>query len=161
MANVANPVGAIPCTDVRRITEYTKNTTKIYPGDFVVLNAQGVAGVAAAGDTSLIGVAANYATAGATKVLVYDDPDQQFYIQDDGVSGTLAQTSCGLNADLVATAGNATLIRSRHSFDTNNIQTTAANLRLLGFHPDDTIGKYVRCRVVINEHAWAKKTTGL
>ncbi len=162
MANTAAPFGFRLIQPLLGANWYVKGTNAaIYQGDLVKTATAGKAVVATAGDIELLGVAMGYAAATATSVLIADNPDQQYYIQDDGVGGTLAVTSINLNADVVATAGNATFLASRHSLDTSNAQTTAANLRILGFHPDDTVGKYVRCRVVINEHSWAKKTAGI
>lgn len=153
MANTAAPRGFEAIGPPLSLNYYTKNTSAaIYAGDAVVMASTGLVGVAAAGGLEAIGVAQGHATAAATTVLVADSPLQEYYIQDDGVSGTLAQTSIGLNADLVATAGNATFLKSRMSLDTNTAATSTFQLRLLGFHPNDEIGKYVRVRVRFNEH---------
>jgi len=141
---------------------YPKSTAAaIYPGDAVILLTAGTVGVATAGSIELLGAAMQYATAADTQILVCDDPDQQYYIKDDGVGGTLARTDVAKNADLVVTAGSATYLKSAHSLDTSGATIAAAQLRILNFHPDDEVGKYVRCRVVINEHAFAKKTAGI
>jgi hypothetical protein len=162
MANTNAPFGAKPAEKIRAIHTYAKGTaTALYPGEFVIMGADGKLVVATAGSTQIYGVALGYATATDTSVTIADDPEQEYYIQDDGVSGTLAATSVGINADLVATAANVTFLKAKHQLDTNGITSATANLRILGFHPSDEIGKYVRCRVVINEHAFGKTTTGV
>lgn len=152
MANTANPRGLEPVQPILRMRYYTKGTNAaIYPGDVVKMGTDGKVVVSTAGSVEQVGVAQAYASATATSVLVLDDPHQQYYVQDDGVGGTLAQTNVGNNADIVATAGSTTYFRSKQSLDTSGVTSATANLRILGFHPDDTIGKYVRCRVLLNE----------
>lgn len=58
-------------------------------------------------------------------VLVADDPDLLFEIQEDGVGGALALASVGLNADLIAGTGNASTKRSGFQLDTSTAATTA------------------------------------
>jgi hypothetical protein len=131
--------------------EYVKGTAaKFYPGDAIVVRPDGKVYVAATAGATLAGVAVAYATAAATRALLYDDPQQQYYIQDDGVGGTLAQSDIGTGANIVVTAGNATYLKSSQSLDTStkNAATGTRVLTLLGFHPDDTVGKNVRCRVI-------------
>jgi hypothetical protein len=141
---------------------YPKSTAAaIYRGDLVVLPTAGKVAVAAAGGVEIVGVAAQYASAADTTVAVYNDPDQHYYIKDDGASATLARTDVGKNADIVATTGDTTFLHSKHVLDTDSATIATAQLRILDFHPDDEVGKYVRCRVVINEHAFAKKLTGI
>ena len=142
MANTQNPRGFELVGFPRSLKEYKKNTAAaIYNGDAVVMASTGLVGVAAAGGLEIVGVAQGYAAASATKVLVANDPLEQYYIQDDGVGATLAATSVGLNADLVATAGNATFLKSRQSLDTSTAATSTAQLRIMGLHPDDEVGK--------------------
>ncbi len=150
MANINNPRGFSPVNAVLRMREYVKGTAAaIYPGDAVGLRPDGKVYVAVTGSTTIAGVAQAYATAAATRVLVADHPDQQWYIKDDGVGGTLAQADVGAGFNIVVTAGNATFLKSAHAVDTStkNTATAASALRLLGFHPSDEVGKYVRCRV--------------
>lgn len=150
MANTANPRGFSPVQPILRMREYVKGTaTKFYPGDALVLRPDGKVYLSATGGATVVGVAAKYVTAAATRALIYDDPQQQYYIQDDGVGGTLAQADIGTGMNIVVTAGNATFLKSAQAADTStkNAATGARTLILLGFHPDDEVGKYVRCRV--------------
>jgi len=152
MANTVNPRGFSPVNPILRMAEYTKGTaTAIFPGDIVSLAADGKLYIRATGNTTLVGVAMSYKTATDTKVLVSDHPDQQYYIQDDGVGGTLAAADIGTGFNIVMTAGNATFLKSAEALDTStkNAATATRTHVLLGFHPSDEVGKYVRCRVRI------------
>lgn len=162
MANTDRPYGFEPAGRVLSMTMYPKGTaTAIYPGDAVIVNSAGNVVVATAGSIELLGAAVGYQAATATEILVYDRPDQRYWIQDDGAAGTLAATNVGNNLDIVVTTGNATYLRSRHEADTSTVQTTTAQLRILDKHPDDAWGKNVRLLVTINEHSTAKKTAGI
>lgn len=155
------PKGFIPWGRILSTHEYNGGTAAaIHPGDAVSMRADGVIIVATAGSTQLIGVAVSRKSATYTTVLVYDDPDQQYLVQDDGSGVTvLVSTHLGLNADLVATAANTTHMKSKHQLDRDTIASTAAQLRLLGIV--SVTGANSLCRVVINEHAWAKKFLGV
>lgn len=153
MANTANPRGFGPVQPILRMREYKKTTNgKIFKGDAVVVRPDGLVYVSATSGTTILGVAAAHATLTATKVLVCDSPQQQYYIQDDGVGGTLAQADIGAGFDIVVTAGNNTFLRSAQALDTStkSVATAARACLLLGFHPSDEVGKYVRCRVTFN-----------
>jgi hypothetical protein len=153
MANTANPRGFELIGPPLSLNYYVKSTAAaIYPGESVHMANDGKVAKQTAGNVEAVGVAQQYASAAATTILVADSPLQEYYIQDDGVSGTLAQTSVGLNADIVATAANTTFLKARFSLDTNTAATSTFQLRILGLHPDDEVGKYVRCRVRFNEH---------
>ena len=159
-ANTDEPRGFWPAGRVLSMRNYAKGVTAIYRGDMVGLNAGGLALAVAAGNTQLLGAAMHYAAASASTILVCDDPDQTYYVQDDGDSATLAATDVNLNADHLATVGNGTLLKSQQELDANTNATTAAGFRILGKHPDDSWGKRIRILVRINEHAHAKKLTG-
>ena len=168
MANVNNPRGFEPVQPILRMREYTKGTAAtaiFYPGDVVGLRPDGLVNLIATATTTIAGVVVGYTKAATTKVLLMDDMDQQYYIKDDGVGATLAQSSVGNVANIVMTTGNATFLKSSQSLDTSTaVATTSATfqLRILGFHPDDEIGKYVRVRVRFNSLAnYQERTTGL
>ena len=159
MANTQNPRGFSPVQPILRMRYYAKTSAQImYPGDALVMRPTGLAHVSATAGTTFIGVAAAYAATASTTVLVYDDPNQQFYIQDDGDSATLAAADRGAGMDITVTAGTATWLKSKQALDTStkNTATAARACLLLGFHPDDTVGKYVRCRVVFNKAKFAQ-----
>lgn len=148
MANADRPTGLRPFERILRETPYVAGGT-IYPNEAVKMNSSGQIVVAAAGD-ALRGAAANYATSGQT-VLVLDDPSQKFVIQAEG---SVAATDVGLNADIVATAGNSSYRQSRMELDAATLATTTAQLRILALSPaiDNAAGSAAKCVVVINEH---------
>lgn len=158
------PRGLIPCGRILSTHEYLATATAaIYPGDAVKMSPSGKVLAASAASTQLVGVAASYKKSTGTTVLVYDDPDQQYFIQDDATGSTvLTTTHIGLNFDLLATAGNGTLLKSQHELARGGAAGTAttdtAQLRLLGIV--SVTGANALYRVVINEHLFAKKLTG-
>jgi hypothetical protein len=157
------PRGFLPFGRIISTHHYVGGATAIYPGDLVVMNAGGKVTVAAAGGTQIMGVAASYKTATGTTVIVYDDPDQQFIVQDDATGTTvLTQAAVGLNFDILATTGSATLLKSKHELargGASTTQTTAsAQLRLLGII--SATGANSLVRVQLNEHTF-KKATGI
>jgi len=157
MANVDNPHGFSPAGPVLRVTEYVKGTNAaIYPGDMCKMLADGTVVVATAGSIQLIGVAQGYAAATATKILVADSADQLYYVQCDA---THAQAQIGLNGDIIATAGNSTLLKSQMEINSTEA-TGTAQLRVLGTHPADLVSTNARVLVAINEHAFHKKNVG-
>lgn len=86
-------------------------------------------------------------------VLVCDDPEQVFEIQEDAVGGALAAADVGLNADLVAGSGSTVSKKSGFQLDTSTKATTATlQLRILGFQrrADNEIGANAKVLVRIN-----------
>ena len=189
MANVNRPAGARPVRYLGgapyngACTPYivdSSNATAVFVGDFMIREADGnVAPYTGTGGGSLLGVcvaagvnAQTYAnpdslgnrylaasTAGT--VLIADDPDIVFEVQEDIGGTTLAAIDAGANADVLATAGSTTTGRSAHEIDRSTIATTAAQLRLIRLVPreDNAIGDYAKWEVLINEHLY-RTTTG-
>lgn len=86
-------------------------------------------------------------------VLVADDPNLIFEIQDDSVGGALAVTDIGLNADLIAASGSTATKRSGFMLDTSTKATTATlQLRIKGIvqRADVEIGTTSKVLVSIN-----------
>ena len=162
MANKNEPRGLTPWGRIISMHTYAASiATAIYPKDLVMMNSAGKITAATAGSTQLMGVAMSYKAATAATVLIMDDPDQQYTIMDDAGGATvITQTYVGNNGDVVATAGNATTLKSRHVLkrNTTNLGVADGNLRLLGIV--GATGANSTIRVVINEHHWAKKVTG-
>lgn len=87
----------------------------------------------------------------AEYVLVADDPEIEYEIQEDAVGGALAATSVGLNASLVA--GSIANKTSGFQLDSSTAATTdALQLRILGFvrRADNEIGANAKVLVRIN-----------
>ena len=158
-----NPFGAIPYGKVLRIRPYNKDSSAaaIYPGDFVILETDGGVIPATTGSTTIVGVAAEYSAASTAKTdfLVYDHPDQEFAIQDDGDTTAMDEASIGLRANIVVTTGSTTLLRSLHEVDSDTANTTSTlALNIIGLHPVEarsfatTTGQWRKWIVTINNH---------
>lgn len=86
-------------------------------------------------------------------VLVADDPDLLFEIQEDSDTSTLAATNIGQNADLVAGNGNTFTGLSGFQLDSSSAATTATlQLRIveLVHRVDNVIGTNAKWLVAIN-----------
>lgn len=136
-------------------TEYVvlaSDGTALYIGDPVVMSgssdANGVPTVVkatAAGGAYITGVVVGvkpetrdstiYRAASTLRtLLVADDPDLVFEVQEDAVGGALALASVGLNADWVDGTGSTTTGQSGVQLDTSTAATTnTLQLRVLGF----------------------------
>lgn len=100
----------------------------------------------------------------ATYVLVADDPDLVFLIQEDGDGGTLAATSVGLNANVVAGTGSTYTGRSGFLLDSSSANTTnTLDFQIIGLAPmeDNVLGSYAKWLVKPNTHARAHGATGV
>lgn len=89
----------------------------------------------------------------AAYVLVADDPNLLFEIQEDAVGGALAVTDIGLNADLVAGSGDTNTKQSGFQLDTSTKATTATlQLRIDSFQQraDNEVGANAKVLVRIN-----------
>lgn len=165
-----NPFGAYPHDMVLRVTAYNKDASaaRIYPGDFVILEADGNVAPASTVSASIIGVAAEGSAASTadTEVLVYDHPEQLFVCQDDSDTSYVDQAAIGLNYDTVLGTGDTTRDRSTTELDTSSGTTATAQLRLVGLHPIEggtfatTAGQPRKVVVLINEHLY-RLTTGV
>jgi hypothetical protein len=89
----------------------------------------------------------------AEYILVADDPNLLFSIQEDAVGGALAATNIGQNADLIAGTGSAYTHRSGWQLDSSTAATTATlQCRIEGFvrSPDNSIAANAKVLVRIN-----------
>lgn len=158
-----SPFGAMPYGKTLRVRPYLKDASAaaIYPGDFVILETDGGIGVSATGSTTILGVAAEYSAASTSKTdfLVYDHPDQEFTMQDDGDTTAMDEASIGLRANITVTTGSTTLLRSAHEIDSDTAATTSTlALNVIGLHPIEarsfatTTGQWRKWVVKINNH---------
>jgi len=140
-------------------------TNNIFIGDPVLISgtgdAAGIPGVvrAAAGDR-MTGVVVGFgqfdgASAGSTTainrgyrtastadyLLVADDYNLLFAVEEDAVGGALDAHGIGNNADLVAGTGSVYTKRSGYMLDSSTKATTSAQVRIVGF--DQTIGNTI------------------
>jgi hypothetical protein len=188
MANKDAPFGLRPIGKIGQngdnngLSEYdiAASATAIYFQDPVEILATGTIGVAAAGDTTILGslngvfftdantskpTFANHLNASNTasdiKGFVTDDPYQRYEIQSDGAT---AAADVGLNADFVYAAGSSPDYVSQVELDTSDQKTGTAQLRIIGISKDpdnNTAGSAnVNLVTIINEHQ-LKGTTGI
>ena len=181
MANGNAPWGLIPRrhrtseTENGGLNEYSVDAayaTALFMGDPVILSgtgdAQGVPGVvlATAGATNRItgvvvgfrpnpGIVALGYMAASTGgyVLVADNPDAEYEVQEDSVGGALTTASIGLNCDLIAAAGNTFLKRSGWMLDSSTAGTGATlQVRILGLEQraDNELGVNAKWLVRFN-----------
>lgn len=100
----------------------------------------------------------------AAYVLVADDPNLEFEIQEDSVGGALAAADIGLNASVIVAAGSTYTLRSGVELDTSTKATTAGlELKILGIspRPGNAVGTNAKVRVRINDHTEAHASAGL
>jgi len=155
--------------------------TALYVGDPVVksgsADANGIAGcIRASASAAITGVVQGFVPDGVTDiagygaastayyVLVDDDPDTLFEIQEDAVGGALAAADIGLNADIIAAAGNAYTKRSGFMLDTSTKNTTATlPLKIVGLtpRPNNELSANSKVLVKINNHTEAQASAGL
>lgn len=190
MANTNTPFGMRPVRHRNgasyngAVTRYhvpASDGTALFLGDPVIIagsaDADGVATVTratAAGGAYLLGSVVgvepitNYSTvyrpaSTAAYVLIADDPDLIFEIQEDAVGGALAAADVGLNADLIAGTGSTITNLSAFQLDTSTKAVTATlQLRIHGFvqRADNEIGANAKVLASINLHA-LRNVTGI
>lgn len=165
MANPNNPFGLklLEGDDEVKVHRYVKKSgNAIYQGDPVIQTATGDVDVAVAGGT-LLGVAAEFKAAlDVTPIAVIDDPDAYFEIQ---ASGAIAATDVFANANLIATAGDAVLKRSKMSLDVASLAATSTlQLKVVGKAQElgnDYASPFTRMVVRINNHAFNVGVAGV
>ena len=144
MANTDAPFGLRPIstqagTAPQMHTYTVASSVTIYEGQPVALDTSGTAntytGTAAAGDR-LLGAAAYYVAGAATDrtLHVYDDPTQEYEIQVDDNSVTLATALIGRNFSFTnVKSGNGTTLQSQAELDGSTGSTVSYNLTVV--HP--------------------------
>ena len=159
------------------------DATAIYIGDPVIISgtAQTIDGAiyqdvdqAATGDV-IVGVVVGvlpdtrdsliYRAASTQRLLVVcDDPNVVFEIQEVSGGTPLAANDMGMNANFVVAAGSATSGRS--GVELNNATEATTNtldLQICGFvnRPDNEIGEHAKWLVRINRHQFANQVAGI
>jgi len=101
----------------------------------------------------------------AMYVMVADDPELVFEVQEDGDTTPLAVTDVGLNAILInLTSGSTTTGRSTMEIDsTSKATTTTHDVQILRMvqREDNAIGAYAKWLVKLNNHQFVDGTTGV
>lgn len=171
--NVASGLSPVlPKGGVVQTTEYfvpASDGTALFAGDPVIIAGSGdAAGVSsitrATGATAarITGVVVGFRpdasvqaygyrlASTAAYVLVCDDPEQVYEVQDDSVGGALAVTDIGLNANLIAAAGSAATKRSGFMLDTSTKATTNTHqCRILGIVQRDDVEIGANSKVLV------------
>lgn len=168
MANVNAPRGFVPVRYAsgacyagggNRYHVPASDSTALFIGDPVVLagsaDANGVAtvtkssvggrvtGIVVGIEPSATVTTMYRAASTAAYVVVADDPNLIFEVQEDAVGGALAAADVGLNADMILGAGSTATGMSGTQLDTSTKATTATlGWRIEGFvqRPDNEIG---------------------
>lgn len=166
---------------VRRYSCPSTYATALFPGDPVVKtgtsDADGYSEVNAASSGGnitgvVIGFEDNasmilgYGAASTTRaVLVADDPELLFEVQEDAVGGTLALASVGLNCDLISAAGSTANRISGWMLDTSTAATTSTlQTKIVEFqHRADNTAASAQAKVLvkINKHTELAGVAGL
>jgi ketosteroid isomerase-like protein len=175
MANVDNPRGFSVLRGSNggepRMRKYKANvTTDIFRGDIVQMLAAGTVKTitTTTGAATVLGVAANAVDASdsstSQEVWVYDDPDQEFEVQDDGAAATPSAGDVGATYALILTTGNTTTGLSKHEVDASGSGAAATDaVILMGFKegPLLSIGKNASMIVKLNRHIWKTSSAGI
>jgi hypothetical protein len=187
-AQLVNTLSAAAFNAATKVYEADASAGNIFPGDFVILEADGKVAPATAGATEIVGVCIGvlpwmpnkvngvsghnistdninlmlkyHATGAAGMILVHSDPDAIYEMQEDGDTSDLALTDIGTNVDILATAGSTTTGLSQQEIDSSSATTATAQLRVLGMvdRPDNELGDWARWLVKINESHFTKLT---
>lgn len=190
MANTDRPRGATPVRYLggapyngaaNPYSVDSSNGTAIFVGDFIIREADGnVAPYTGSSGGNLLGVCVAVGTNATTyvdpdnlsrrhlpastagTVLVADEPDVVFVVQEDDGGTALVAGDAGANCDVLATAGSTTTGQSAHEVDRSTITTSAAQLRLIRLldRSDNAHGDFAKWEVMINEHVY-RSTTGV
>lgn len=98
----------------------------------------------------------------ARTLMVVDDPNVLFEVQEDAVGGALASNSVGLNASLIVGSGSTTTGQSGMQLDTSTAATTATlELKIIEFsqrEDNEVASANAKVIVKINNHQLAAST---
>lgn len=130
----------------------------------VIVGAGGLAYGGFSGDPTNLNTTVIPATkTKAYYVLVADDPNIIFEVQEIGTGTPLAATDIGLNANLVA-GTNSGYLSGWLLTNTTEATTSSLDVKLLGLsqsvQPND-FGAYAKWRVLINNHLYRGGITGV
>jgi hypothetical protein len=157
MANSDRPSGFKPYGVLKHVGEYTASAA-IYPGDLVIQESGGRVQACSTGSTiftsAAIGVAISYASGAASKVLVADDPNQEFACQADDTNVDVL-TDMGLNYNVIGTDPNTTYKASRMELDASSGATDSTlTMKLIRLLPQEgnAFGDNADVVVKINNH---------
>lgn len=103
----------------------------------------------------------------ARYVLVADDPNLMFEVQEDSVGGALAATAAGATCQLTGfTSGSTTTGLSGIELDSSNVSETSDtddDVRIIGLvqRPDNAVGTNAKWLVRLNVHQYVNAAVGV
>lgn len=159
---IGDPVVLAGGADARGIASITLAT----PGSALLGVVVGAGGLTYGGpsvDPSCLG--STVVPAAKTKdyyILVADDPNIIFEVQEIGTGTPLAAADTGLNANLVA-AANSGYLSGWVLTNTTEATTNTLDVKLLGLsqrNPNNAFGAYAIWNVLINNHVYRPGATG-
>ncbi len=96
----------------------------------------------------------------AATAFVYDDPNITYKVQG---SGTFANANVGELCNVLFTAGESTFGGSQQEANLSSLGTTALTLRILRLvdEPNNDVGADAKLEVVINNHLYGTRSSGI
>jgi len=121
------------------------------------------------GSTPVLGINLQYGAASTATdhTIVLASAGAVFVVQGDGSAGggsPIAAASLSMNANIVMTAGSATLLTSKQSLSETSLATTNTldlRVRKLWESPDNAFGQYARVEVTFNNLVDADQKAGI
>ena len=155
--------------------------TSLFSGDLVTLLSNGTVGIATnainalgvfygvqyidqtSGDVKFSKIwpaSTTVKTNTAATAFVYDDPNITYEVQGNG---TFANANVGELCNVTFTAGETTFGGSKQEADLGTLATTAKVLRILRLvdAPDNAVGADAKLEVVINNHLYGTRASGI
>jgi hypothetical protein len=188
MANTNAPNGFVPLRHltggVVRPQAYpiaNAYATSLFSGDLVTLLSDGTVGISTnainalgvfygvqyidqtSGDVKFSKIwpaSTTVKTNTAATAFVYDDPNITYQVQGNG---TFANANVGELCNVTFTAGETTFGGSQQEADLGTLATTAKVLRILRLvdEPNNTVGADAKLEVVINNHLYGTRASGI
>jgi hypothetical protein len=156
-------------------------STSLFSGDLVTLLSNGTVGIGT-NTTNALGVfygvqyidqttgdvkfskiwpaSTTVKTNTAATAFVYDDPNITYKVQG---SGTFANANVGETCNVLFTAGESTFGGSQQEANLSSLGTTAQVLRILRLvdEPNNDVGADAKLEVVINNHLYGTRSSGI
>jgi hypothetical protein len=188
MANTNAPNGFVPLRHltggVVRPQAYpiaNAYATSLFSGDLVTLLSDGTVGISTnainalgvfygvqyidqtSGDVKFSKIwpaSTTVKTNTAATAFVYDDPNITYEVQGNG---TFANANVGELCNVTFTAGETTFGGSQQEADLGTLATSAKVLRILRLvdEPNNTVGADAKLEVVINNHLYGTRASGI
>jgi len=173
MANTDRPMGFVPVNPDARIRYYeiAAANSEILKGDVLEMPAAGyVSEMSGGGSTPMIGIAAEYkAASSGGRIAVWDDPNEIFKCQLDGVGTALTAADIGRCFQHVQTHTSNNGVDSADELDQSTSATTSTHtFKLVGLADETDLaagtanawGNHAKVLVQPNFHR-LRSTTGI